>query len=93
MSLTAVDVHNVAFRKAPFGKRGYDEEEVDAFLNLVETTIAELQAEIARRGGAAAQPAPTSQPPAVDVAVLVELDQIKQRLARIEKALGTSPAL
>jgi DivIVA domain-containing protein len=51
MALTAEDVHNVAFRKAPFGRRGYSEEEVDAFLVEVETTIAELQAEIARLGG------------------------------------------
>jgi DivIVA domain-containing protein len=50
MALTAEDVHNAVFRKAPFGRRGYDEEEVDAFLAEIETTITELQAEIARLG-------------------------------------------
>ena len=30
MPLTPAEVHNVAFKKPPIGKRGYDEEEVDA---------------------------------------------------------------
>ena len=88
MALTPVDVHNVAFRKAPLGRRGYDEEEVDAFLNEIETTITELHAEIARRGGGAASPASAGQAATVDAAVLAELDQIQQRLARIEAALN-----
>jgi len=33
MGLTPADVHNVAFSKPPIGKRGYNEDEVDAFLN------------------------------------------------------------
>jgi DivIVA domain-containing protein len=33
--LTAADVHDVAFSKPPMFKRGYDEDEVDAFLELV----------------------------------------------------------
>ena len=36
MPLTPADVHNVAFSKPPIGKRGYNEDEVDAFLDLVE---------------------------------------------------------
>lgn len=42
MPLTPADVHNVAFKKPPIGKRGYDEDEVDAFLDLVETEFARL---------------------------------------------------
>ena len=45
MPLTPADVHNVAFRKPPFGKRGYDEEEVDAFLDEVERELARLTQE------------------------------------------------
>ena len=82
MALTAFDVHNIAFSKAPLGWRGYSEEEVDAFLNEVETTITQLQDEIDRRGGGPAQPTG-------DAAVLAQLDQIQQRLTRIETALGT----
>ena len=39
MPLTPADVHNVAFKKPPIGKRGYDEEEVDAFLDEVDVLL------------------------------------------------------
>jgi DivIVA domain-containing protein len=32
-------VHNVAFNKPPIGKRGYNEDEVDAFLDRVEAAL------------------------------------------------------
>jgi DivIVA domain-containing protein len=35
MALTPTDVRNVGFSKPPLGKRGYSEDEVDAFLDLV----------------------------------------------------------
>src|SRR6201997_2935962 len=68
MPLTPADVHNVAFSKPPIGKRGYNEDEVDAFLDLVENEltrlieensdlrqrIEELDRELAGAGGAAA---------------------------------------
>ncbi len=38
-SLTAEQVRNVAFSKPPVGRRGYNEDEVDAFLDLVEATL------------------------------------------------------
>ena len=65
MPLTPADVHNVAFKKPPIGKRGYDEEEVDAFLDEVERELARLieennelraQVERGRRGGAIRDP-------------------------------------
>ena len=37
--MTPDDVHNVAFTKPPIGHRGYDEEEVDALLDRVESTL------------------------------------------------------
>ncbi|KUI03116.1 hypothetical protein AU188_06395 [Mycobacterium sp. IS-3022] len=39
--LTAEQVHDVAFSKPPVFKRGYDEDEVDAFLERVEATLRE----------------------------------------------------
>ena len=42
MPLTPTDVHNVAFSKPPIGKRGYNEDEVDAFLDLVEAELGRL---------------------------------------------------
>src|SRR5579875_4122225 len=37
--LTPDDVRNVAFTKPPLGKRGYNEDQVDAFLDRVEDTL------------------------------------------------------
>lgn len=37
--LTAEQVHNVAFGKPPIGMRGYNEDEVDAFLDVVEAAL------------------------------------------------------
>jgi DivIVA domain-containing protein len=42
MPLTAADVHNVTFSKPPIGKRGYHEDEVDTFLDLVASELARL---------------------------------------------------
>ena len=54
MPLTPADVHNVAFSKPPIGKRGYNEDEVDAFLDLVEnelTRLIEENADLRQRVG------------------------------------------
>src|SRR3954466_8586813 len=79
MPLTPADVHNVAFSKPPIGKRGYNEDEVDAFLDLVEAEltrlveentdlrerVSELESELAeaRGGGGAKARAPTQAMP------------------------------
>jgi len=42
MPLTPADVHNVAFKKPMLGKRGYDEDDVDTFLDEVERELARL---------------------------------------------------
>ncbi|AKK11450.1 DivIVA-like cell division protein Wag31 [Corynebacterium uterequi] len=72
MQLTPADVHNVAFSKPPIGKRGYNEDEVDQFLDLVEDSLAQLQdenerlrAELDRAGSMPAEPIPAAAP-AVD---------------------------
>jgi DivIVA domain-containing protein len=38
-ALTPEDVHNVAFSKPPIGQRGYNEDEVDQFLDLIEEAM------------------------------------------------------
>jgi DivIVA domain-containing protein len=42
--LTPEQVHNVAFSKPPLFKRGYNEDEVDAFLDRVESTLRDRNA-------------------------------------------------
>src|ERR1700709_2235286 len=68
MPLTPAEVHNVAFKKPPIGKRGYDEEEVDAFLDIVEVELARLIEENsdlrARVGSGAPAPTPSGAPAA-----------------------------
>jgi DivIVA domain-containing protein len=86
MPLTPADVHNVAFKKPPIGKRGYDEEEVDAFLDEVERELARLieennelraQAERGRAGG----------PPMVggDMRHTGELADLKTQFDRLQR--------
>jgi DivIVA domain-containing protein len=42
MTLTPVDIHNMAFTKSSLGRRGYDEEQVDAFLDAVTQEMIQL---------------------------------------------------
>src|SRR5688572_22177955 len=86
MPLTPADVHNVAFKKPPIGKRGYDEEEVDAFLDEVERELArlieennELRAQLERGGGG--RPAG----PGGDPRLASELAETKAQLDRIQR--------
>jgi DivIVA domain-containing protein len=66
MPLTPADVHNVAFKKPSIGKRGYDEDEVDAFLDVVEAELSrlieensDLKKQLGESGGSTA---PTASP-------------------------------
>ncbi len=72
MPLTPADVHNVAFKKPSIGKRGYDEDEVDAFLDKVEAELArlieenaELKAQAGQAGGGQTVPLTKSGEPAM----------------------------
>ncbi|MBN1173303.1 MAG: DivIVA domain-containing protein [Micromonosporaceae bacterium] len=88
MPLTPADVHNVAFKKPPIGKRGYDEEEVDAFLDEVERELArlieennELRAQLERGGGRGAGPGG----PGADPRLAAELAELKGQLDRVQR--------
>jgi DivIVA domain-containing protein len=88
MPLTPADVHNVAFKKPPIGKRGYDEEEVDAFLDEVERELArlieennELRAQVERGGGGGRPPAG----PGADPRMAAELNELKMQLDRTQR--------
>ncbi|MET7393222.1 DivIVA domain-containing protein [Dactylosporangium sp. NPDC005572] len=90
MPLTPADVHNVAFKKPPIGKRGYDEEEVDAFLDEVERELArlieennELRAQLERGGGGGGGRAPAG--PGGDPRLAGELADLKTQFERVQR--------
>ncbi|NUS72567.1 MAG: DivIVA domain-containing protein [Corynebacteriales bacterium] len=95
MPLTPADVHNVIFKKPPIGKRGYDEDDVDAFLDEVERELARLIEENnelksqAGRGGAAAG-APSSDGELRRVAA--ENNELKQQIERLRQEKQAAPA-
>ncbi|WP_430785700.1 DivIVA domain-containing protein [Actinoplanes sp. G11-F43] len=94
MPITPADIHNMDFRRPPIGKRGYDEEEVDAFLDEASQELVRLIEEnsvladrLRRDGGPAPDPAATTVLNG-DAAELVELTarlrQMREGLARAE---------
>ncbi|HEV7204417.1 MAG TPA: DivIVA domain-containing protein [Jatrophihabitans sp.] len=96
MPLTPAEVHNVAFKKPPIGKRGYDEEEVDAFLDIVEVELSRLIEENndlrARMGSGQPAPAAAAAPSGADPAELTaardENNHLKQRIGELERTLS-----
>ena len=97
MALTPAEVHNVAFKKPPIGKRGYDEEEVDAFLDLVETELTRLieeNTDLRQRltggeGGAATAGAPVDEAAlAAEEALQTELASVREENARLQNQVG-----
>jgi DivIVA domain-containing protein len=86
MPLTPADVHNVAFKKPPIGKRGYDEDEVDAFLDEVERELARLiedNNELRAAGGGARPAAPVGA--GADPRLAQENNDLKGQLDRIQR--------
>ncbi|WP_432977112.1 DivIVA domain-containing protein [Dactylosporangium sp. CA-233914] len=96
MPLTPADVHNVAFKKPPIGKRGYDEEEVDAFLDEVERELArlieennELRAQLERGGGGPARVTPGA---GGDPRLAAELADLKTQFERVQREKSSAEA-
>jgi DivIVA domain-containing protein len=85
MPLTPADVHNVAFKKPPIGKRGYDEDEVDAFLDEVERELARLIEDNneLRAAGGSRPPAPVGGGGGADPRLAQENNDLKAQLDRI----------
>ncbi|GIF12971.1 DivIVA domain-containing protein [Actinoplanes teichomyceticus] len=89
MPLTPADIHNVAFKKPPIGKRGYDEEEVDAFLDEVEQELIRLleennalRAQAQRGGGGGGMGAN----PAATMVLTNEFADLTAQLERLQEA-------
>src|SRR5512139_1379460 len=89
MPLTPADVHNVAFKKPPIGKRGYDEEEVDAFLDEVERELARLieeNSELRAGRGMVARPAGDMRHSGEFAYLKTQLDRLQREKASAEQA-------
>ena len=97
MPLTPEDVANKQFTSTRL-KPGYDETEVDEFLDEVEAELTRLYREndelrsklsAAGRGGETAQQAPVvAQPAAPDPALARENDELRQKLAAAQRQLA-----
>ncbi|MEV6306334.1 DivIVA domain-containing protein [Actinoplanes sp. NPDC051861] len=91
MPLTPADIHNVAFKKPPIGKRGYDEEEVDAFLDEVEQELIRLLEENgalreqAQRGGGGGSAASTMVLNNEFADLAAQLERLQEARARAEQ--------
>src|SRR3954451_15024930 len=107
MPLTPADIHNMAFKKPPIGKRGYDEEEVDAFLDELEQELIRLledneamHSEVQRAGAGAASAAADHAEFAELRAQLERMQQARARAegnarslqARLEQARNAAPS-
>ena len=98
MPLTPAEVHNVAFKKPPIGKRGYDEEEVDAFLDIVEVELSrlieennDLRSRVAAGGGAvAAAPAVSDETAAELQAAREDNQRLQAHIAELERTMSQS---
>jgi DivIVA domain-containing protein len=94
MPLTPAEVHNVAFKKPPIGKRGYDEEEVDAFLDIVEVELSRLIEENndlrARMSSGQPAPAPQGDGGAEVAAIRDENGRLQGRIAELERTINQS---
>src|SRR3954452_3666046 len=98
MPLTPAEVHNVVFKKPPIGKRGYDEEEVDAFLDIIEVELSRLIEEntdlrngsAAGGGGGGADPAALNQAREENKRLSGRVSELEAALAQAQPAPGNA---
>ncbi|ADD43656.1 DivIVA domain-containing protein [Stackebrandtia nassauensis] len=87
MPLTPADVHSISFKKAPIGNRGYDEDEVDNFLDEVERELERLieaNNQLRKQNEQLAAGAPAGS---VDNAeLLAEFERLQHEKVQAEKA-------
>jgi DivIVA domain-containing protein len=84
--LTPADIHNTEFQKAPLGRRGYDEDEVDALLDEVTQEMIKLLEEneaLQRRAG---RPEGRADQSATANALRAEIDAAGAELDRARRA-------
>ena len=100
MPLTPADIHNMAFKKPPIGKRGYDEDDVDAFLDELEQELIRLlednealHGEIQRAGAGGTSSAASARANNAEFAeISAQLDRMQQARAQAERNARTLQA-
>ena len=100
MPLTPADIHNMAFKKPPIGKRGYDEDDVDAFLDELEQELIRLlednealHGEIQRAGAGGTSTAASARANNAEFAeISAQLDRMQQARAQAERNARTLQA-
>jgi DivIVA domain-containing protein len=85
MPLTPADIHNMAFKKPPMGKRGYDEEEVDGFLDEVEQQLIRLLEENEVLRDQMQRPGPGPAGAGAGAAMNAEFSAVGAELARLQQ--------
>lgn len=100
MPLTPVDIHNAAFKKAPIGRRGYHEEDVDALLDAVTQEMIHLleandvlREQVRRADAAASEMTPAGATEAELNAAGEELDRARRACDRAEQSARTLQGL
>jgi DivIVA domain-containing protein len=81
MPLTSADIHNVEFRDPLPGERGYDREEVDAFLGVAERAFTRLTGQNRALRERLQQAAPERE----TAGVVAELDRLRAEQALAEE--------
>ncbi|GIF13820.1 DivIVA domain-containing protein [Actinoplanes teichomyceticus] len=88
MPLTPADIHHVEFARTALGRRGYDEEQVDALLDEAAQELVRLideNDELRRRAEAAAEPVPAGPGEAEVAAAAAELERARQGCEQAEE--------
>jgi DivIVA domain-containing protein len=87
MQLTPADIHNMAFKRPPMGRRGYDEEAVDAFLDEVEEELTRLLEENAALRDRIQHGAPNTPAASSSVTkLLAEVSDVAAQLKHVQAA-------
>jgi DivIVA domain-containing protein len=93
MPLTPADVHSISFKKAPIGNRGYNEDEVDNFLDEVERELVRLIETNNKLHAQNEQLAAGAPPGVADNAELVaEFERLQREKAKAEQAAAAAEA-
>ena len=88
MPLTPTDVHNVGFQKSSLGKRGYDPDEVNEFLDEIERALTHLIEENDQLRAAADSRGPSTL--GADQGLLAQHEELQEQVERLRREKTTA---